>query len=133
MKKNSFSDIAVIGFKDDKALLPLFTQSAVFVSSSASESFGKVLVEANACGKPVVSTATTGAKEIIQDGVNGFLVPIGDAKALADKIIYLLNNPDKAKEMGENGRLLVKEKYGDNTQKIISAWQELMGEKKNAY
>ncbi|MFA6254844.1 MAG: glycosyltransferase family 4 protein [Patescibacteria group bacterium] len=118
----------------DSKFVDLFYRIAyVVVSSSNSESFGKVLVEANAHGKPVVSTATTGAKEIIQDGYNGFLVPIGDAQALADKIVYLLNNPDKAKEMGENGRRLVKEKYGDNTQKIISAWQELMGNKNNAY
>ncbi|MAF13921.1 MAG: hypothetical protein CMI53_03440 [Parcubacteria group bacterium] len=106
-----------------------YPMSDVVVLSSTSESFGKVLVEANAAGKPVVSTATTGAKEIIQDGVNGYLAPIGDAQALADKILYLLNNPDKAKEMGENGRKLVKEKYGDNTNKIINFWQEIVNEK----
>ena len=112
---------------DQKTLIEKWYPIAdVVVSSSTSESFGKVLVEANACGKPVVSTATTGAKEIIKDGYNGYLVPIGDAQALADKILYLLNNPDEAKKMGENGRELVKEKYGDNTEKIINYWQEIV-------
>jgi len=111
---------------DHKSLVDFYYQTDVVVLSSTSESFGKVLVEANACGKPVVSTATTGAKEIVQDGYNGYLVPIGDAQALADKILYLLNNPKIAKTMGENGRKLVKEKYNDNTQKIINLWRELV-------
>ncbi len=105
-------------------LFESYAMSDVVVLSSISESFGKVLVEANACGKPVVSTATAGAKEIIKDGYNGFLVPIGDADALAEKILYLLNNPDQAKVMGENGRKLVQERFSDNTQKIINYWKE---------
>jgi len=119
-------EVELKGNLDAKDLIDVYHNSDIVVLSSTSESFGKVLVEANACGKPVVSTATTGAKEIIKDGYNGYLVPIGDAKALADKIIELLNNPDKAREMGENGRKLVQEKYGDNTQKIINLWKELI-------
>ena len=53
-------------------------------------------------------------------------MPIGDANALAEKILYLLDNPDKAKEMGENGRKMVSEKYGDNTSKIIELWNSLL-------
>jgi len=112
---------------DHKSLINFYYSADVIVSSSTSESFGKVLVEANACGKPVVATATTGAKEIIQDGYNGFLVPIGDTQALANKILYLLNNPNKAKEMGENGKKLVREKFSDNTKKIIQFWRQLVG------
>ncbi len=99
----------------------------VYVSSSRHESFGKVLIEAMAAGLPVVATATTGSKEIVKDGENGFLVSIGDSQALARKVLYLLNNPAKAKEMGENGRKMVKEKF--NQQKIIKRivkfWQDL--------
>src|SRR3989338_8761484 len=113
------------GWMDSNSIIERYKFSDVVVLSSTSESFGKVLVEANACDKPVGSTTTTGAKEIIQDGYNGFLVPIGDAQALAEKILYLLNNPEKAKEMGENGRKLVKERFSDNTEKIINFWQEI--------
>lgn len=107
-------------------LIGRYLDADVVVLSSKSESFGKVLVEANACGKPVVSTATTGAREIIQDGVNGFLVPVGDYGMLADKVVYLLKNSEKAKEMGEHGREIVREKYGDNTKKIINFWQDII-------
>ncbi len=110
--------------------LPKYYQAAdLTVLSSTSESFGKVLVEANAAGKPVIATTTTGAKEIIQDGHNGYLVPIKDYQALADKVLYLLNNPDQAKKMGENGLTLVKERFSDNTDKIINFWQDIINNK----
>ncbi len=123
------SKIILHGFQPHERLLALYYSADVVVLSSKSESFGKVLVEANACAKPVVSTVTTGAQEIIQDGYNGFLVPIGDAEKLAEKILYLLNHPDLAKQMGQQGRELVKQKFVDNTQKIISLWQDLMDNK----
>jgi glycosyltransferase involved in cell wall biosynthesis len=109
----------------------LYHLSSLYVSSSSHESFGKVLVEANAAGLPVVSTATTGTKEIVQDGYNGFLVPIGDAKALAEKVLYLLDHPQEAKEMGEHGKQLVWEKFSGqaNTQKIINFWQDVVAGK----
>ena len=110
----------------DAVDLPIYYDLAyMVVLPSTSESFGKVLVEANACGKPVVATATTGAKEIVEDGVNGFLVPIGDSQALAEKTLLLLRNPELAQRMGDNGRRIVREKFGDNTAKIIGLWKEL--------
>lgn len=112
---------------DAKDLPVRYCACNVVVLPSRSESFGKVLIEANACGKPVVATATTGAKEIIRNGHNGFLVPIGDARALAEKIIYFFDNPGMAKAMGENGRRLVKEKYSDNTQKLVAFWKDIVG------
>ena len=104
-----------------------YKTSSVVVLSSQYESFGKVLVEANACGKPVVSTATTGAKEIIEDGKNGFLVPIGDAAKLAEKILSLLENPEVARQMGERGREVVQERFAGEKQtaKIINFWRDL--------
>jgi len=115
-----------LGNTEPEKLLSLYNSSDVIILTSTSESFGKVLVEANACGKPIVSTATTGAKDIIQDGLNGFLVPVKDSRALADKIVYLLNNPNKAQEMGERGRSMVKERYGDNTEKIVRLWRNIL-------
>lgn len=123
----SMSKENVLDRSMQEELLQYYRQTNVVVLSSRSESFGKVLVEANACGKPVVSTATTGAKEIIKDGVNGYLVPIGDAQALADKIIYLLEHPDEAKAMGEMGRELARGRFGSNTEKIIQLWHEVSG------
>lgn len=125
MAANHFNEIELKGLVPAAALPELYQASEVLVSSSTSESFGKVLIEANASAKPVVATATTGAREIIKDGKNGFLVPIGEAEKLANRIIWLLEHPEEAREMGAWGRKIIQEKYSDNTLKIIKLWRDL--------
>ena len=112
---------------NQKELTNYYHASDIYVSSSCSESFGKVLIEAMAAGLPVIATATTGSKEIIKDGENGFLVPIGDDQALTKKILYLLGNPAKAKEIGQAGRKMIREKFNQEkiTKKMINFWKEL--------
>jgi len=111
-----------IGRIDQKELINYYYTFDVYVSSSCHESFGKVLIEAMACSLPVVATATTGSKEIIKDGENGFLVPIGDSQALAKKILFLLNNPERAEQMGKKGQQMVKKRF--DQQKIIKQMTE---------
>lgn len=100
--------------------------SYLLASTSLSESFGKVFVEASACAKPVVATETTGAKEIIKEGENGFLVPIGDYTKLAGRILQLIDDEDLARKMGERGRNLVVEKYSKNLEKVVNFWKEIL-------
>jgi GlcNAc-P-P-Und epimerase len=68
------------------------------------EPFGNVVMEAMCLGKPVVASANGGGREQIEDGVTGFLVPPGDADALARALATLLADPDRAHAMGEAGR-----------------------------
>jgi len=78
----------------------------VFVLSSITEGLPNVIVEAMACGTPVVSTdCKSGPNEIIEDGRNGFLVPIGDYHALAEKMLELINNTDLREKISEEGRM----------------------------
>ena len=84
----------------------------VFVlPSSSREGLGIAIIEAMAAEKPVVATDIGGIPEAVKKGETGFLVPPGDPGALAKAIIELLQNPEKAKEMGKKGRAKFKEKF----------------------
>jgi glycosyltransferase involved in cell wall biosynthesis len=101
------------GFVGDDTLIEYYRSSDVVVlpSTTIQEGFGMVLIEGNACGKPVIGTRVGGIKYVIKDGENGLLVPPKNPEALASAIIKLLNDEDLAKKMGNNGRKLVEEKY----------------------
>ena len=112
---------------NQEELSDYYHASDIYISSSCSESLGKVLIEAMAAGLPVVATETTGSKEIVKDGENGFLVPIGDSESLAKKILFLLNNPEKAEQMGKKGQQMVKKRFEQQKiiKQIIKFWKEL--------
>jgi len=83
---------------------------SIGVFPSVTEGFGLSILECLAWGRPVVTTEGAGASELITDGVEGFVVPIRDSGAIAEKIKWFRDNPDEVKVMGENGRKLA-EKY----------------------
>ncbi len=83
----------------------------IFVNVSLRESFGVAVVEAMACGKPVVATAVGGLKEVVEDNVTGILVPPGNVEKTADAILDFLNHPEKALQFGKAGRERVLNRY----------------------
>ncbi len=88
-------------FRDHTSEMPVvYALSDIVVSATAShpESFGRTIAEAQAMGRLVVATAHGGACELVEDGVTGFLVPPGDAKALAEKLDEMLEMSEEAKE-----------------------------------
>jgi glycosyltransferase involved in cell wall biosynthesis len=88
-------------------LPPFYARAGVVVVPSLYEPYGRVIAEAMAFGRAVVATDTDGARDLIQDGETGFIVPIQDVEALAGKISYLLSNPEVARRIGEAGRQFV--------------------------
>jgi len=92
--------VVFTGYRDD---IPILLElSDVFAMPSLYEGFPIALVEAMNLRKPIVAFPANGISEAIIDGENGFLVPFKDFKSLAERIIYLLKNPKKAQQMGEN-------------------------------
>ena len=83
----------------------------VLPSITIAEGTGMTLLEANACGKPVIGTKIGGIKYVIKNGETGLLVPPEDSAALAKAIIKILKNRKLADKMGAKGRKLVEEKY----------------------
>ena len=83
----------------------------VVLPSLPPESFGVVLIEAMACGKPVIASSLPGVRSVVADRVDGLLTNSGDVDDLAHKIRMLLREPGKCEEMGIRGRTKVGTKY----------------------
>jgi glycosyltransferase involved in cell wall biosynthesis len=82
--------------------------------ASYREGFPRGLLEASACGLPIIATDVAGCRTLVKNGVNGLLVSPRDAQALAQAIIYCAENPDLCRRMGEAGRQLVINCYSDD-------------------
>jgi len=85
--------------------------SVAVLCSTGNEGLPNVLLEAMAAGKPVVATDVGGTKDTVQDGITGFLVGVGDSRAVAERILWLLERPHAAREMGDRARKMVAEHF----------------------
>ncbi len=103
--------VRVVGHTTD--MPALLATSDIVVLPSYSEGIPRVLIEAAAMSRPIVSTTIPGVAEIVEDGVNGTLVPPRDAGALAEAIKELLDNPQLRAEYGAAGRLKAVREYDD--------------------
>ena len=102
--------VKVLGYRSD--ITALFSESnIVTLPSFYGEGLPKVLIEAAACGRAVVTTDHPGCRDAIEPGVTGLLVPTRDAKALTDAIQDLIENPEKRKRMGIAGRKLAEQEF----------------------
>ncbi|MCM3756885.1 N-acetyl-alpha-D-glucosaminyl L-malate synthase BshA [Sporosarcina aquimarina] len=109
------------GKRDD--LPKLLSFSDVMVLPSEKEAFGLVLLEGFACGVPAVGTNAGGIPEVIEDGVNGHIVPIGDPNAIAEKTLRILSDGDVHQKMKENALKTVKGKFASDT--IVAQYEKL--------
>lgn len=113
-----------LGHRDD--ILELTAMSDIYVLPSYREGVPRTLLEAASMAKPIITTDTVGCREVVKNGENGFLVPVANSELLAQKIEYLLNNPEKRKIMGENGRILAINEF--DVQRVVVQYMELYKE-----
>jgi glycosyltransferase involved in cell wall biosynthesis len=120
--------VQFIGHQPRPAVARLLNQCTLFVLPSRSESLGIAVVEALACGKPVVATAVDGIPDIIEDGTNGILVEPEDARALAVAIRRLLGDAALRERLGRAGRLRVKDAFQWQRmgERYVRAYEELL-------
>ncbi len=88
-----------------------YEETAVAVLPSYREGLGLVNAEAAAVCRPVITCDTIGTRCTVVDNYNGFLIPVADSDALAEKMIYFLENPDMIVTMGENGRKFAEDNF----------------------
>jgi glycosyltransferase involved in cell wall biosynthesis len=101
--------VLLAGFRPD--VLSLHKAFDVFVMSSVTEGLGTSLLDAMACGKPIVATSTGGIPEVVIDGQTGILVPPRDHDAMAAAIVKLLKDPQLRARMGAAGLHRVRQKF----------------------
>ncbi|OGL43033.1 MAG: hypothetical protein A2161_01190 [Candidatus Schekmanbacteria bacterium RBG_13_48_7] len=106
--------IVFSGFQKD--IIDVIRGFDILIFPPKKDTFPTILLEAMAVEKPVVSTNWSGAEEIIQDGETGFLVPVGNSQAMAEKIINLLENEEIRHLMGQKARKYVINKFSMNQQ-----------------
>jgi N-acetyl-alpha-D-glucosaminyl L-malate synthase BshA len=100
--------------------------SDLFLLPSEDESFGLAALEAMSCEVPVVASNVGGLKELISHGIDGFLIDVGNVKALAQYSLKILQSPTLQKEFGKNARQKVLRKYTPN--KIVPRYERLYNE-----
>jgi len=103
-------NVRFIGWIAHDELPKYLASSDIYVSTSLSDSASLSLQEAMACELAPVVTDLPGNREWITDGENGFLVPIKDIKALANKIVHLLKNRETGRKFGRLGRKIIQER-----------------------
>ncbi len=127
-----YRQVGRLGFENRVEFRPAMAQSelatlmagaAVVVLPSTSEGLGRVIIEAMATARPVIGTAVGGIPDLIENCVNGFLVPPNDPNTLAKRLAWILENPLPARAMGQAGRAFAEEFF--STEVYVNGYRKI--------
>ncbi len=123
-------NVLFLGAVEHERLPDYFAACDAFVLPSFYEGNAIAVMEAAAAGRPSVSTDVSGASDTIIDGVTGFIVENNNPVRLAERLIALLNDPAKARDMGRSARSRVTRKYAEET--ILKQFREMFMQAKES-
>lgn len=106
--------VQFVAFKPNTEIPEIITTFDIFANLSRNESFGVSVIEASACGIPVIASNIEGLKEVVLPNETGCLVDLSDTQAIAEQFISLLKNEKLRLQMGKAGREFVQQKLFDN-------------------
>jgi colanic acid/amylovoran biosynthesis glycosyltransferase len=120
--------VAMPGAAEQQEVLVWLQSAAIAVLTSENEGLPVCLMEAGACGLPVVATAVGGVPELIQDGITGILTKPGDAGDLADALQRLLKDSELRTKLGNAGRHRVEEFFSlrEQANQLIELWKQIL-------
>lgn len=127
LKRDDQANIRILGVsKRIEEIVQTF--SVGVLASTNGEGIANAIMEYMALERPVIATNATGNREIIKDGENGFLIPVGDENALASRIREIVDRPDIGRELGRAGRVLIEQKFGieQMLQKHVELFRQLV-------
>ncbi len=122
------SDARVLGHMPQTELKNIMSRSHVLVLPSIQEGLAMVQAQAMACGCPVIASKNTGGEDLFTDGEEGYIVPIRDVDALAEKLQYLADHPEQRTEMGKKALQRVQRLGGwhDYGEKAMTIYREVL-------
>ena len=127
--KEDYAEAEFLGYKSGDELQQLIKNAAfVVVPSEWYENCSMVVLEAMAYGKPVIGSRIGGIPEQIEDGVTGLLFEMGNARELAEKMEYLIDNPEVRTEMGKAARAKLEREYSlqQHCESLVSMYEQLL-------
>ena len=112
------------GWQDD--VPTVISMCHIVCLPSYREGLPKILIEAAACGRPIITSDVPGCREVVKEGVNGYLVPAKNASALKDALLRLINDPEGRLEMGKASREFAVNKFSNEiiNDNIYSVYQK---------
>ena len=121
-------NVRFVGLVPNRKIPTFLKASDIYVSTSLSDTRSVSMLEAMACGLPIVTTDLEANKECIKNGIGGYLIPKKNYKVLAEKIIYLLGNKDIRKRFGVINRKYVEREgnYEKEMRKMEKLYEELI-------
>ena len=127
-KRAEFRHIPYV--KDPSSLAKYYACADVYLHAAKAENMPLTILEALSCGTPVVATKVGGIPEIIEDGNNGFLVPKGDAKAMAEKALEIISDKAKYQSFSKRARERAVQKYSLDTmvESYINYYDEIIAD-----
>ena len=129
VRQNNMKNVIFEGYKSGRGLSDLYSNAAfVVVPSEWYEVFGLIIIEAFACGKPVIGSAIGAIPEMVVDNETGLLFKPGDYRDLREKMEFLLGNPSLIERMGRTGRKLVEEEYSEKVhyRRVVDTYQKVL-------
>ena len=125
--RNMKSNIRLVERVPHVEIHKYYSAGSLYILPSIEDGFGNVVVEAMACGLPVICSENTGAKDAVRNGIDGFVVPVRDVEALKEKVLYLYEHEEERREMGRNALERAKEftwdRYGE---RVVEAYKRIL-------
>lgn len=124
LAKQDLENVELVGILGPRQLSDFYSRAHVFAIASLDEGMAKVQTEAMSVGTPVIATPNAGATGVIREGVDGFIVPIRDPQAMADRMQQLADQPELRATMGANAKDRIQslggwDHYGDEYKKLL--------------
>ena len=119
--------VRIIGHKQPAELVAYYRLASIVLLLSTNESLGKVIIEAGLAGTPALASETTGARNIIDDGATGFLVPINDRLATVDVLREMMEYTDQTASLGATARerYQTRYSYAKTVLAIVNFWLKI--------